>query len=507
VSEENFKKFEEDLKAIERSSRAKTARAAKQVLYPILRRILGFDCETDGVPKKGKMPQSTDVTFATSNTTYEVKNRLPINSRLCQPGALVARSMKYGDLQTRSQTTYKAAREVHGILENLQTGLIGWAHNARFDIAVLEGLLFQNLFNPYQLKTKLEGIFCSWEWSRFLETLGPLEQASSFKLADVARALDLHIHPAMLHTASGDVALLKLIVEVLLTTHPKFLAEIEEKVSREERTQMLKNALFFLLPPPPSSFDGRPIPFSSITTHPKYGKDYLICVRLDRAEFDNDASRAIEILAKGGSNSKSLWRQIKARQQTSFVLADSPLGGEYLSGDEWRNYSERAEALKSNDKLVESLHQAVLAHQAEFKTSHFAEQRRIDIGFPCHRDKKLMEEFHRTDPEDLYQLSLKFEQPVYHEFALWIILDNYPECLPNRECRRLWTECCARLFAQGSVPWVTIPEALNSIDELMPDADPRGYEILRDYQIWLERMIRDPNFVVPRKINSPEIPF
>ena len=54
---------------------------------------------------------------------------------------------------------------------------------------------------------------------------------------------------------------------------------------------------------------------------------------------------------------------------------------------------------------------------------------------------------------------------------------------------------------------MTIPGCLNSIDELMDDASPEEREILCDYYTWLQRMIRNPGFMMPRRIKPPDIPF
>ena len=55
---------------------------------------------------------------------------------------------------------------------------------------------------------------------------------------------------------------------------------------------------------------------------------------------------------------------------------------------------------------------------------------------------------------------------------------------------------------------MTIPDCLEAIDELrQKELSPVEFEILRDYFIWLQRMIRQWDLVVPKQIVFPEIPF
>ena len=91
---------------------------------------------------------------------------------------------------------------------------------------------------------------------------------------------------------------------------------------------------------------------------------------------------------------------------------------------------------------------------------------------------------------------------------MWILLDNFPETLPVIVRQNLRKKIRERLLCtEEKAPWATIPNCLIEIDGLKSKANPAEFEILRDSEIWLQKMIRNWDIKVPRPTSIDFIPF
>ncbi len=103
-------------------------------------------------------------------------------------------------------------------------------------------------------------------------------------------------------------------------------------------------------------------------------------------------------------------------------------------------------------------------------------------GFFSESDKKAMEKFHQTLPEDLASLRLNFSDPRLPEMFFRFRARNYPETLSEEEWA-CWLKDCVKHLTGNGCNRMTINEYLSAVQELQADssADPAILSALRQY--------------------------
>ena len=77
---------------------------------------------------------------------------------------------------------------------------------------------------------------------------------------------------------------------------------------------------------------------------------------------------------------------------------------------------------------------------------------------------------------------------------------NGLQCLPLETRDRIDAERRDRHLALTECPWTTVSAALEAIEELLPDADDAGREILVEYQRYLEGLCAAGSIPPPRSM-------
>ena len=80
------------------------------------------------------------------------------------------------------------------------------------------------------------------------------------------------------------------------------------------------------------------------------------------------------------------------------------------------------------------------------------------------------------------KLSIKFSEKNSKRWALRIIFDNYPELLDTSHYKRMLNHIKDRWLSNDpETPYITIPKALNEMDELGEELELNLFNGYRDY--------------------------
>jgi hypothetical protein len=104
-----------------------------------------------------------------------------------------------------------------------------------------------------------------------------------------------------------------------------------------------------------------------------------------------------------------------------------------------------------------------------------------------------MERFHQVAPEQKLQVVGTIRDARLTYLAERLIYEEWPAVLPLEARERIDAERQDRHLALTEHPWTTVSAALEAIEELLPDADDAGREILAEYQAYLTRLEAPPS--------------
>jgi exodeoxyribonuclease I len=144
----------------------------------------------------------------------------------------------------------------------------------------------------------------------------------------------------------------------------------------------------------------------------------------------------------------------------------------------------RAEVLRSDDEFRARLIKLRLSMRAEFEKSVHVEQQIYD-GFFTAGDQQRLESFHLVPWEERPPIIEAFEDGRLKTIGRRLLYSERPDLLAAAERARYELHIAKRLLHSGEVPWLTLPQALSEIDELMAAADSVEHELLRHHKAHL----------------------
>ncbi len=108
-------------------------------------------------------------------------------------------------------------------------------------------------------------------------------------------------------------------------------------------------------------------------------------------------------------------------------------------------------------------------------------------GFFSDHDRALMEQVRNTATEELYELSLAFQDPRLEEMLLRYKARNFPHTLSEDEVQR-WEEYRSRKLLQGEAGCYSFPQLSKDLNELAqkPDLSDRDRHILEELALYAE---------------------
>ena len=144
----------------------------------------------------------------------------------------------------------------------------------------------------------------------------------------------------------------------------------------------------------------------------------------------------------------------------------------------------RAAYLCDNKYFAQRLISAAAAAREPRESSPFVEEEIYD-GFPGPADRAIMAAFHDTEWSDRAALLGGLADARLEELGERLLYSEAPEVMPDKDRHRYQADTAKRLLAdQGSVPWLTLPQATDDADALLADLDGAEATIVKDLRCY-----------------------
>ena len=124
------------------------------------------------------------------------------------------------------------------------------------------------------------------------------------------------------------------------------------------------------------------------------------------------------------------------------------------------------------------------------KESSIHVEQQIYDGFYCVNDDEILQQFHDIPWSERKQLISRLSDPRLRKLAARLLFFERPELLDDEARRAVEQDTTLRLM-QDSAPdvWLTLPNAIEEIDELLPIATDKESNCLRGHRaLLLKRM-------------------
>jgi exodeoxyribonuclease I len=145
----------------------------------------------------------------------------------------------------------------------------------------------------------------------------------------------------------------------------------------------------------------------------------------------------------------------------------------------------RAETLHADTSLCERLSAAFEPLKEPYPNSVHIEKQ-IYNGFFEDADEKLMDAFHEVEWSKRPAMLEKFRDPRLKTIGRQLIHAERPDLLDETLRRELDVAVVNRLLGRGQdIPWLTLPQAIEQLEEMLPTATGAEMKLLREHGQYL----------------------
>jgi exodeoxyribonuclease-1 len=231
-----------------------------------------------------------------------------------------------------------------------------------------------------------------------------------------------------------------------------------------------------------------------------YGREYSWLVTYCGENPDNDAQLAVFDLWNDPDDylnlsvgelvdvlnaSPKVIRPLKANAQPILMpaeMAPATAKGSNISG---REIARRIDVIRQNPDFTIRVGHALRDRYPEQEPSPHVEQRIYD-GFPSRDDQGLMEEFHARNWSKRAELIPRFEDERIQELSRRLIFCQQPDLLSESQNAEMSRWAATRVLnGDASVPWMTIPKALQEVGDLLASTTGDEAKLLREVKDFL----------------------
>ena len=420
-----------------------------------------FDFETNGIKKGFRLPHQLAVVDINSDKIEVINNRIP-SYELPNPTALKATTTEWSKL-LKGPSLYE---KIFQIRESIIQYDIIWAYNAKYDDEVLQEALVACGLPPFPHRTDDKTIcdalaFISLAGKLYPEIIKTPEENQ--KLETVFNNNFKKDSSIRWHEADGDVEATKKLLLKIRDNIPDLWKQRRQMFSKFARYSLFSNKTKYF--------------------YYKHGSKTL-SEMLPIREMDRDNYYTINLntfYQNGGLTKRNL-TTLKQGKKPKWL--ETPwLKTKYIMfNPEWfnikGNYSNPSdEDLQTIISLIEE--NLPLEKKWDKKEDEFLEEQ--IFGFPPNIDRESWDLFHKSMTWE-EKISIKFSEKNSKRWALRIIFDNCPELLDTSHYKRMLNHIKDRWLSNDpETPYITIPKALNEMDELGEKLELKLFNGYRDY--------------------------
>ena len=151
--------------------------------------------------------------------------------------------------------------------------------------------------------------------------------------------------------------------------------------------------------------------------------------------------------------------------------------------------AKRAKVVRSDATFRKRVCEAMSGRFAGRAPAAHVEQS-IYHGFPDRADQALMEKFHQADWRDRMDIAERFADVRVLEFARRLVYVEAPDALPSKSRSEMDVWKRKRVLTEDkTVPWNTVPKALQQVEDLLTDTSGRERALLADVREFLKELV------------------
>ncbi|TAM79640.1 MAG: exodeoxyribonuclease I [Acidobacteria bacterium] len=434
--------------------------------------------------------------FAAIRTDADLKeiDRFEIRCRLLPhvvpaPGAMRVTGVKVSQLTDPSLPShYEMIRVIRARLLSWSPALfIGW-NSIAFDEDLVRQALYKTLHNPYltnrdgNTRSDLMRIAqaCSIFAPAALKFPTDEEGQKVFKLDRVAPANGFKHDRA--HSAMGDVEATMFLCRLIIEKAPDIWSSFMRFSTKAAVANYITEERVFCVS---DFFFGNP--FSYIVTTIGQNKKNSVEWYIYDLSVDPKSLLALseaQLAARLDRSPKPLRRLKSNAAPMLFPAEDAPKSCKGLEHG-LKELERRAKTLQADAALRQRLISAFESLKEEYPSSPHIEKQIYD-GFFEEADEKLMDAFHEAEWSRRYAIVERFQDLRLRTIGRQLIHFERPALLDKTICRKHQVAAAKRLLGQGEdISWLTLPKALEQLEEMLATASGAELKLLREHDQYL----------------------
>ena len=434
--------------------------------------------------------------FAAIRTDHDLKEieRFEIRSRLLShivpsPGAMRVTGITVSQLVDPSLPShYEMVRKIEKLLLSWSPAVFLGYNSIHFDEQLLRQAFYQTLHPPYLTNTngnsrsdvmrmaQAATIFEPGAISAPTESNG----RTVFVLDRLAPANGfVHKHA---HDAMADVEATIFLCRLLAERAPEIWSAFMRFSQKAAVTDYISNERVFCLA---DVYFGRPYSWlvTSIGSNSQNNSEYYVYdLGVDRSSL---SSLTVDQLVARLSKSPKPLRRLRNNAAPMLMATENAPGaasGKVLESSELEH---RADILHSNSGLRNRLITAFETTKEEREASPHVEDQLYD-GFFDESDEDLMNRFHNVRWEERVPLIDQFADERLKLLGQRLLCCERPDLLDKSVRQRHAKNMAQRVMEdEGTVPWLTLPKAVQEIDDLLHSANGPEAAFLKEHRAYL----------------------
>lgn len=404
--------------------------------------------------------------------TFNVRCRL-LGHVVPSPEALLVTGVSIRDITNCPLSHFDMVRQIRSKMAEWSEGgaiFMGW-NSIRFDEPLLRQAYYQSLLPIYQTNTGGNGRADVMKLCHAVSACAPgaiavpLQNGKpSFKLGNIAAANGVVLDNA--HEALADTGATLAVARLMRDRAPALWARMIANGRKRSVEQLLRDEDVLLLS---ENHFGNPFNYvvAPLAPNAESSSEWAVFdLAYDPASYlDADVAEIRELI----EGKVKIIRRTRTNSHPAllpFDLAPDSIRGGRQSTQVYRS---RAAAIRGHARFQEKVSRARAARREDQAVSAHVEER-IYEGFPSDSDAACMQDFHAADWAERVSLIARLEDARSRELGERVIAAERPDVLTAARRRHWETWRRKRLFAEGDVPWLTVPNALNAVAALSRDA-------------------------------------
>ena len=411
--------------------------------------------------------------------TFEVLDKFDIRGRMKKeypifhPKSLLINHVSIDQIKNHENSNFQLINKMRSrCLEWGESIYWGW-NNIGFDRHMIRQALFQSCFNPYLSNTlgNTEGDFLKLTHAASIthpnSFVRPINDKGkiTFQLEKFGPANNIHAEKS--HDALSDVSQTLRVGKMIRDKCPDVWQDSLKTCSKKDTYELINQNKIFAAS---NWYNGRSYQHALVFlgANPSYENEiYFFDVRHDPEQIFELDRNELKELFKGKEKAFVMG---KANQH--MILLDEKY---IFQNDDYKNFSSeelnsRMKKIRSNKSFKEKFMNLLLdMHEDKEFTKDQSEklvENSIYDGFASQKDNYLMRDFHAATVENKLDIANKIEDVRYREFAKRVLYNEYPEALTKKELILRDKRVAENHLTLDEKPWVTIPAAMQVVDDL-----------------------------------------